>query len=60
MLICGNQFEFPKAYPKDAEGWLVNDQQFIDDLNKYLVKDIRDACARNSNPHAQRKLSNTI
>ena len=37
LLICGKQFEVPEAYPKGAEGRLVNDQQFIDDLNKYLV-----------------------
>ena len=49
MLIRGKRFEVPKAYPKGIEGRLVNDQQFIDDLNKYLVKDISDTCARNSN-----------
>ena len=46
-------------YPKGAAGRLLNDQQFIDDLNKYLVKDICDACAWNNNPHAKPKSSDT-
>ena len=33
----------------------MNDEQFIDDVNKYLVKDIRDACARTRNPRAKPK-----
>ena len=37
----------------------MNDQQFIDDLNKYLVKDISDTCARNTNPRAKPKSSDT-
>ena len=34
---------------------LVNDQQFIEELEKYLVKD---ACAWNNNPRAKPKSSN--
>ena len=49
VLFRGKQFEVPKAYPKGAEGPLVNNQQFIQELEKYFVKDIRDACARNNN-----------
>ena len=55
MLIHGKRFKVPEAYPKGAEGRLVNDQQFVGDLNKYLVKDIFDAGAWNSNPCAKPK-----
>ena len=37
-LIPGKRFEVLKGYPKGAEGWLLNDPQFIDDLNKYVVR----------------------
>ena len=59
MLVHGKRLEGPETYPKGTEGRLVNDQQFIGDLNKYLVKDIRDACARNNNPRAQAKSPDT-
>ena len=29
VLIRGKRLEVPEAYPNNAEGWLVNDQQFI-------------------------------
>ena len=48
MLIRGKRFEVPQGYPKGPEGWLVNDQKFIDELH-----DIRDACAQNTNPRAK-------
>ena len=35
-------------YPKGAEARAGNDQNFINELNKYLVKDIPCACARNT------------
>ena len=63
VLICGNRLEVPEAYPKGTEGWLVNDQQFIylfiQELAQFLAKDIRDTCARNSNPRAKPKPSDT-
>ena len=37
----------------------MNDQQFIVLLNKYFIKDIRDACSRNNNPRAKPKSSDT-
>ena len=49
----------PKAYPKGAEGRLVNDKQFIRELEELLVKDIRNASARNTNPRAKPKASDT-
>ena len=59
VLIRGKRYEVPEAYPKGAKGWLVNDQKFIDELNEYLVKDICDACAQDTNPHAKPKPSDT-
>ena len=53
VLIRGKRVEVPEAYPKGTEGGLVNDQQCIQDLDRLLVKDIRDACARNNNPCAK-------
>ena len=49
VFIRGKLFEVPEAYPKGAEGRLVNNQQFIRELEELLAKDIRDACARNTN-----------
>ena len=46
-------------YPKGLEGRWVNNQQFIEKLEKHLVKDIRDACARNNNPRVKPKSSDT-
>ena len=43
-------------YPKGADGRLVNDQQFIEQLEKYLVGD---ACAQNSNARAKLKSPDT-
>ena len=34
VLIHGKQFEVLEAYSKSAEGRLVNDQQFIQELEK--------------------------
>ena len=59
QVIRGKQVEVPKAYAKGVEGRLVNDQRFIDKPNQYLVKDICDACAQNTNPRAMPKSSNT-
>ena len=59
LLIRGKQFKVPEAYPKGAEGRLVNDQQFILELEKCLLKDIRDACAWNSNTRAKPKSPDT-
>ena len=59
VLIRGKRFYVPEGYPKGAEGRLVNDQQFIDDLTNMFVKDIREACARNTNPRAKPKSSDT-
>ena len=35
----------------------MNDQRFIQELQQFLSKDIRDACARNTNPHTKPKPS---
>ena len=59
VFIRGKLFEVPKAYPKGAEGRLVNDKRFIRELDELLVKDIRTACARNMNPRAKPKASDT-
>ena len=59
VFIRGNLFEVPEAYPKGAKGWLVNDKQFIRELEELLVKDICNACARNTNPRAKPKASYT-
>ena len=59
MLIRGKRFKVPEAYPKGAEGRLVSDQQFIDHLKIYLVKDICGACAQNNNPCAKPKSLDT-
>ena len=59
MFIRGKLFEVPEAYPKGAEGRLVNDKQFIRELEELLVKDIRNARARNTNPRAKPKASDT-
>ena len=37
----------------------MNDQQIIQELEKYLGKDIRDACAWNNNSCAKRKSRDT-
>ena len=59
VFIRGKLVEVPEAYPKGAEGRLVNDQQFIRELEELLVKDICGACARNTNPGAKPKASDT-
>ena len=59
MFIHGKFFEVPEAYPKGAQGRLVNDQRFIRELKELLAKDIRDACARNTNPRAKPKALDT-
>ena len=59
VLIRGKRVEVPEAYPKGAEGRLVNDQRFLQELEQFLAKDICDACARNSNPRAKPKPSDT-
>ena len=53
------RFKVREAYPKGSEGWLVNDQRFIEELEKYLVKDIYDTCVQNKNPRAKLKSSDT-
>ena len=46
VLIRRKRAEVPEAYPKGSEGWLVNDQRFIQELEELLAKDFRDAlCA---------------
>ena len=55
----GSFFEVPEAYPKGAEGRLVNDKRFIREPEDKLVNDIRNACARNTNPRAKPKASDT-
>ena len=59
VFIPGKLFEVPEAYPKGAEVRLVNDKRFIRELEDLLVKDIRNACARNRNPRAKLKASDT-
>ena len=59
VLICGKRVAVPEAYPKGTEGWLLNDQQFIGQPEECRAKDIRDACARNTNLRAKPKASNT-
>ena len=53
VFIRGKLFEVLEAYPKGAEGRLVNDKQLIRELEELLVKDIRNACARNTNLRAK-------
>ena len=57
VFIRGKLFEVPEAYPKGAEGRLVNDERFIREPEELLVKDIRNACARNTYPCAKPKAS---
>ena len=59
VFIYGKLFEVPEAYPKGAEGWLVNDKQFIRELEELLAKDIRNAFARNMNLRAKPKASDS-
>ena len=59
VFIRGKLVEVPEAYPKGAEGRLVNDQQFIQELEELPAKDICDACVRNTNPRAKPKASGT-
>ena len=59
VFIRGKLFEVPKAYPKGAERRLVNDQRFIREPEELLVKDIRNACAQNTNPRAKPKALDT-
>ena len=37
----------------------MNDQRFIRELEELLAKDIRNTCARNTNPRAKPKASDT-
>ena len=59
VFIYGTLFDVPEVYPMGAEGRFVNDKQFIRELEELLVKDIRNACARNMNPRAKPKASDT-
>ena len=59
MCSSVGSVEVPEAYRKGADGRSVNDQQFIQELEQFLAKDIRDACARNSNLRAKPKPLNT-
>ena len=59
VFICRKFFEVPEAYPKGAQGRLVTDKRFIRELEEMLVKDICNACARNTNPRAKPKASDT-
>ena len=59
MFICQKPLGVPEAYPKGVEGWLVNDKRIIRELEELLAKDIRNACARNMNPRAKPKVSDT-
>ena len=59
VFIHGKRVEVPEAYPKGVEGRLVNDQRFFQELEELLAKDIRDACARNTDLRAKPKASNT-
>ena len=59
VFIRGKLFEVPEAYPKGAEGRLVNDKRFIRELEELLVKDIGNGCARNTNLRAKPKVSDT-
>ena len=59
MLIRGQHVKVAKAYSKGVMCWLVTDQQLIQELEQFLVKDIRDACVRDNNPRAKPKSSDT-
>ena len=59
VFIRGKLFEVPEAHPKGSEGRLVNDKRCIRELEELLVKDIRNACARNTNLRAKPKASDT-
>ena len=58
VFIRGKLFEVPEAYPKGAKGPLVV-HRFIRELEELLAKGIRNACARNTNPGAKPKASDT-
>ena len=60
VFIRGKLFEVPEAYPKGTEGRLVNDKQFIREVEDLLAKDIRNACARNTGSRAKPRASHTI
>ena len=55
VFIRGKLFVVPEAYPKGAEGRLVKNKRFIRELERLLAKDIRNACARSTNPRAKPK-----
>ena len=59
VFVRGKLFEVPEAYPKGAEGRLVNDKRFIRELEELLVKDIRKTCAWNTNPRGKPKALDT-
>ena len=59
VLMCGKRVEVPEAYPKGAEGRLVNDQRFVQGLECFFAKDFLGACARNNNLCAKPKASDT-
>ena len=44
VLICGEWRKVPDGDPKDAFGQLEHDQQFINELAKQLVAELRMAC----------------
>ena len=59
VFVRGKCVELPEAYPKGAQGQLVNDQRCIRELEEFLAKDIRDTCAQSTNLRAKPKASDT-
>ena len=59
VLIRGKCVQVPEVHPKGAEGRLVNDQRFVQELEKFLAKDVGDTCAWNNNLHAKPRPSDT-
>ena len=55
VFVRKQRVHIPKGYPKGAQGRLVRDQMFIDDLTKDLKQNMYQACAANANSHVKPK-----
>ena len=51
VLIRGEWHKVPDSYPKDASGQPECDQQFINDLTKLVVVELRMACQLKAQVH---------
>ena len=59
VLILGRWREVLDSYPKSASGQLQRDQQFIEELTKQRVLELRASCELNTSPGAKPKSSDT-